>query len=246
MKRTLKLFSQRNFKYGIAVFVLNFIVAGSLIAKGRGDTALRLPWSLGVNVSTFGPGVDLSKPLSEKVNLRIGYNYFSYDYPLAKLDNELQGDAVLQVGGPSVSIEYYIFRKLYLSGGLKYNQVNVGINGQMSESVFIGDIEMYPEEIGNVSLSLGPEYRIVPYAGLGFGGGITNRRRVSLAFELGVFYHGKPQVSLTTTGMLEPTSSKEQEALIEKNISPLEFWPVITFRLSYKFTNYRVEGEAAK
>ena len=115
--------------------------------------------------------------------------------------------------------------------------LNVKIDGQMSESVFIGDIEMYPEEIGYVNVLLESEHKLSPYFGIGFGRGIPIKRRISYAFEIGLLYHGKPQVDLSTTGMLEPTSSEEQELLIENNIAPLTFWPVVSFRIAYKLNN---------
>ncbi len=191
-------------------------------------------WSLGASVSTIGPGIELSKALSTKASISLGINYFNYNHPLNKLDEELAGDAKILLGGASAKLNYYLFQNLYLAGGVSYNQTALDVDGQMSESVFIGDIEMYPDEVGYVSLDITPEYKVAPYLGLGFGSILPDNKKVAFSFELGVMYHGKPQVELETTGMLEPTDTVEQEQLIQDNIAPLTFWPVMAFRLSFR------------
>ena len=48
-------------------------------------------------------------------------------------------------------------------------------------------------------------------------------------------FHGKPKVELNANGMLEPTANAAQETLIEENIAPLTFLPVVALRVHYNF-----------
>ena len=191
-------------------------------------------WSLGLNVSTYGPGLELSRHFSRNAVLKLAYNYLPYTYPLAKLDEELEGNADFMTGGLSLLVHYYFLPRLYLSGGVTYNQTNLVVDGQMAESVFIGDIEMYPDEVGTVHLEINPEYNLAPYLGFGYGYLVPAHSRMSLGVELGMIYLGKPQVALHTTGMLEPTATEGQKQLIEDNIAALKYLPVVTFRVAYK------------
>lgn len=217
----------------LVVFVLLSHISLSKNAL-RNSNASSSPWSVGLNISTFGPGIEFSKSISEKAVVSLGFSYLSYNYPLSKLDEELSGDARILVGGPALEVDYYFYKSLYIAGGITYNLTELDVDGEMAESVFIGDIEMYPNEVGHVSLNIVPEYRFSPYIGLGIGKVVPRNKNLSFSFEVGLVYHGNLQVGLETTGMLEPTDSIEQEQLIQENISPLTFWPVVAFRVALK------------
>ncbi len=229
----IQIFSIIRLKYLFIVIVL-FLSSTSFAGNKNDMEGFNKSWALGVNVSTYGAGVGLSRSLSQNALVKLSYNFLTYTHPLSKLDEELEGNAKFMNGGAALVLDYYVWRKLYLSGGVVYNRLEANIDGQMAESVFIGDIEMYPEELGTVHLDLMPEYKIAPYIGMGIGQIVPTYSNLSFSMEIGAIYLGKPQVNLETTGMLAPTASKEQEELIQDNIAALDFLPTITFRLAYK------------
>ena len=117
--------------------------------------------------------------------------------------------------------------------GTTFNFSKISLSGILKEPVLVGDIEMTPNEIGQVHAEIVPNNFISPYLGFRFGQSILSSKKILLNCDLGILIHGKPQVSLSADGMLAPTASKEQELIIEKNISPLSSYPIISFSVSY-------------
>ncbi len=187
---------------------------------------------VGLNLSTMGFGGTVTKNISSKLDIRLGGSYLGYSYDVHKLKAELQGDARLKVGAIGLNADYYIFRFFYLSGGLSYNLTTVTVHALKAQSMNVGDIVLDPQDIGTVEAQITPGSRIEPY----LGGGFSFRRNKKLSFgvEFGLFFMGAPKVKLNATNMLEPTASVEQEKIVEKNISPIIYYPNISLRLSYR------------
>ena len=180
----------------------------------------------------MGVGVTLTGRISKRFDLRLNGSYLGYTYDVNKLSKDLQGDARLKVGGIGSCLDFYVFRFLYLTAGISYNLTAINVNAQDAKSVSVGDIVLEPKDIGLLFAKITPGYKIEPY----FGGGLNFRRRKKLNYgiEFGLYLIGPPKVNLLATGMLEPSASKAQEQIIEKNIAPLIYYPNISFRISYR------------
>ena len=192
-------------------------------------------WLIGIKFSTFGIGVEGHVILSNKFHLRSGISYFNINYPLEKVRQGLNGKINFSPSGIMLIFDYWLHKKVFLTAGTFLNFTEISITGELSESVLIGDIEMRPEEVGYINADLTPGYFISPYLGVGFGQSITQLKKMSFAFEIGILFHGRPQVSLDATGMLTPTASTAQETLIEENIAPLSLYPIVSISLYYNF-----------
>jgi hypothetical protein len=198
---------------------------------GKDSTIFNREIQLGLNISTMGIGGSVTKNLASRLDLRLNGSYLGYNYDVHKLKIELQGNARLNVGTIGLNVDYYIFRFLYLSGGFSYNLTNVTVHALKAESMNVGDIVLNPQDIGTVEVVITPCSKFDPYLGGGFS--FRRDRKLSFGLEFGLFFQGAPKVKLKATGMLEPTASREQEKIIEKNISPLIYYPNISLRLSY-------------
>lgn len=187
--------------------------------------------SAGLNVSTMGLGLTVTKSITKRFDVRLNGSYSGYTYDINKLSSDLQGDARLVLGSAGTFLDYYIFRFFYLSGGASYNLTKVTIQGQLSDSINIGDILLEPKDIGNLNVAITPGWKVNPYLGLGFN--FRRKRNFNIGLEFGVFFQGPPAVTLQATGMLTPTGSKEQELLMEQNIAPLIYYPYISLRFSH-------------
>lgn len=186
--------------------------------------------SAGLNLSTMGLGISVTKSITKRFDVRLNGSYSGYTYDINKLSSDLQGDARLVLGGAGSFLDYYVFRFFYLSGGASYNLTKVTIQGQLSDSINIGDILLEPKDIGDLNVAITPGWKVNPYLGLGFN--FRRQRNFNIGLEFGVFFQGSPAVTLQATGMLTPTGSKEQELLMEKNIAPLIYYPYISLRFS--------------
>jgi hypothetical protein len=173
----------------------------------------------------------MSKSISKRFDVRINGSYLGYSYDLSKLSTELQGNADLRLGVVGGFLDFYIFRFLYLSGGASYNLTRVTILGQLNKSINVGDIQLEPEDVGTLEVAITPGWKANPY--LGFGLNFRRKKQFNMGLEFGVFFQGPPSVKLQATGMLTPTASEEQERLMEKNISPLIYYPYVALRFSY-------------
>lgn len=200
--------------------------------EGKDSTMFKREIQLGLNISTMGIGGTVTKKLASRLDLRLNGSYLGYNYDVHKLKVELQGDARLKVGVIGITMDYYIFRYLYLSGGFSYNLTNVTVHALKAESMNVGDIVLDPQDIGTVEVEITPGSKFDPY----LGGGLSFRRdrKLSFGLEFGLFFQGAPKVKLKATGMLVPTASLEQEKIIEKNISPVIYYPNISLKISYR------------
>jgi len=207
----------------------------SNLAFPQSDVTTYTPdWSVGLKFSMFGVGIEGRKVFSDKFHLRSGISYVKINYSLNNLREDLDGTMKFSPSGIPIIIDYWPHKNIFVSVGSFINLSKVSIRGELSESVFIGDIEMYPEEVGYINADISAGTWFSPYMGAGVSHDI-NKYYLSLAIETGMVFHGRPQVKLNATGMLTPTANDAQKTLIEENISPLTVYPFISFTLNYNF-----------
>lgn len=213
------------------ILMVSFLAAHSNPA-GDDSTTPNKNISAGLNLSTMGVGVTLTRRVSKRFDIRFVGSYLGYTYDVHKLSADLQGDAKLKVGAIGSYLDFYLLPFLYLTGGLAYNLTSVDVVAQDAESVSLGDIILEPKDIGVLNAKITPGLKIEPY----FGGGLNfhRNRKLSFGVEFGLFLIGPPKVKLKATGMLEPTASTAQEQIIEKNISPLIYYPNVSLRITYR------------
>ena len=219
--------------FGIAILLFTLRSAFANPGDIAKDTILLKKEILaGLNFSTMGFGASVTKNISPRFDLRLNGSYLGYSYDVHKLKSELQGNARLKVGAIGLNADYYVLRFFYFSGGLSYNFTSVTVHALKAQSMNVGDIVLDPQDIGTVEAVISPGSRFDPY----LGGGFCFRRNKKLSFgiEFGLFFQGAPKVKLKATGMLESTASAEQEKIVEKNISPVIYYPNISLRLSYR------------
>lgn len=72
--------------------------------------------------------------------------------------------------------------------------------------------------------------KVKPYFGIGFGRSVP-KKRVSFQFELGAWYHGKPEITSPNEVPYDRTSS-EGITGVTKIMNKVQFFPQLTFRLN--------------
>ena len=225
--------AMNNIVYLIKIKIIILVIALSFgVLSAQIHYKLR---SVGATFSTFGIGASVTQNIFPKFDVQAGLTYFNYKHPLEKLKSDMRGDVAIRLGGLSLTAMYHPLKYLYFSGGGVLNFSRIAIDGILAESVMIGDIEMLPEEVGRLKADITLSSILSPYIGVGLGQPIVLARKFSYTLEFGVLFHGKPIVDLSADGLLEPTASDAQETLIEENIAPLTFLPVITFSINYNF-----------
>lgn len=217
------------------VMVLLPFQASALDAVNHGKQSFGFPQrvSMGIKASTLGFGVEVAAPLSDKFYVRAGGNQFDFSMEQEFDDLELNLDANLNLSSFTLFADWYprgsrgIF---HITAGLLVGNNYVAVKGVPLGNYEFGGYVITPEDIGDLSIKISAP-RVNPYAGIGFGRSVPNRR-VSLNFELGALYLGPPVVEMEATGMIRRTG--EQGDLIEENMNDYRFWPVVSTQLNVK------------
>lgn len=190
--------------------------------------------ALGLKANTTGFGGEVIAQVHPRIHLRLGMTYFNYNIDMKPYEEFVKGTGTVKTGAVNLLANFHFGRVFFLSAGGIYNLMDVNINGVSAKSVYVGSIEVQPEDVGNVDLSIKPAWKVAPYAGLGIGRAISKDHIVSFAFELGASYFNTMKADLKTTGMLKPTSSAEQVDRLNENLSWINLYPIMSFQLSFR------------
>ena len=217
----------------MTVFGVVNLVAQKEFSRGLGVAA---------KSSTNGFGGDAIFNFHPKMSLRLGYEKlamgFNYNFDEESIDYTAHVD--YQTGSLSLLFDYYLARHVFVTAGAGWNMFNAVVDGAPSGNVQYGDIQISGEEIGTFGIEIIPSLQVSPYAGLGFGRTLGFKNKIGFAFEMGGFYQGPPELKLTSTGLLSPTSNPDQKhaARLEKQINQYNIYPVLKLSLSYKIVGF--------
>jgi hypothetical protein len=204
------------------------------LAAQAGDVAV------GTGIGTPGANVNLIYAFNEKVALRGVANFFSTDFDETQdgIDYELDFD----LGSAGAILDWHpaggSFR---FSGGIFANGNDVSGTGQGQSGTVVefGDMVFPADELGAVNADMELN-STAPYLGIGWGN-IAINEGFSFSLDLGVYFQGKPSVTLTTPDV-DPSIAAEvageiaqAEADLEDEVDFLEFYPYISVGFAYRF-----------
>jgi len=194
-------------------------------------------YSWGIVLGTNGPGIQLAIQFGKKSNMALRTNFtylpITYNgYSLTQGTYTFKTETKATIGGASLIFDYHPFKngfKLSFGGSYLINKYNA--KGYLGDTLFPADIYITPEQFGNLSTEITIQ-KIVPYVGIGFGRAVP-KKRVNFGLEIGAYYVGTPNISLKTTGMLEPSQSNE--AQFKKDAEKYgSILPQLTMHLNFK------------
>jgi hypothetical protein len=188
--------------------------------------------SVGANVSSLGVGVEAGYRINPYFGLRGGANYFSLSLDRTIDDIKYNTDFDLKSGG--LVLDVFPFRGNFrISAGARINGNQADISGTPTSNVTIGNTTYTPAQVGRLNGDIDFN-TVAPYVGIGFDGHITDA--LTIGFDLGVLYQGKPSVSLSATNpAVSQADLNRERANIEDDLKMLQFYPVATVSLKYRF-----------
>lgn len=159
---------------------------------------------------TLGLGVDVVLPVQSNFGLRAGVNYFPFDLNFG-------GDSIdyrLSLPSPQVALlaDLYPVGQFRLSGGFLIKWAEYDVAARLTDTRRIGDGIYTPEEVGNLTGRV-VTHDLSPYIGIGFGNPAAGR--VGFFFDLGVAFHGNPQVSASADGPVSSDPGFQQDLAAE-------------------------------
>ncbi len=188
-----------------------------------------------LSAGTAGGGVAVGHSINRKLAARLGVNLFTYSGTLKSgkdTDNlQIGFDYTLKLKTTNLLFDYYPFSQsgFRLTGGAFYNLNQISFFGKPVKDVSFNDITFTVDEVGTLD-GKATFNKFAPYIGLGFGNPYT-RGRLKFMADVGFFYQQSPTISFVTTGLLTPSS--DQGPIIQRNLSPLKYYPIITLGASY-------------
>lgn len=218
---------------------LAVMIALLCVAASSQNAAARDDASLGLKLSTLGPGLEIQEKLNNYLGFRLGVNYLPFSASFTVDDVKYKSEFSWK--SASLVADLYPFSGIFrLTGGVFYNGNTVDISATPSDSVKIGNTTFTPAEIGTLSGSV--EFKkIVPYAGLGWSGGRASSGEWTFSCDLGILFQGSPSVSnLTGSGTLtnDPAFNAEldtEHADIKDKMDSYQYYPVVALALAYHF-----------
>lgn len=180
------------------------------------------------HVGSLGLGADLAVGLNRNVGVRVGANLFPFNIDVTSSDVSYTLNlpsptflAVLDLtpGG--------VFR---ISGGAVIAPNDFEIEAQLDQAVDIGGTLYTPQELGTLVGTFDTR-AVAPYIGIGFGS--PGRGRARFFADLGVAFHGTPQVGAVVSGpiALDPTfqlNLQREIQQIQDDVDPFKVYPVLS------------------
>lgn len=211
--------------------------------------------SVGLEVGTTGWGLEAAAPVSPFVTLRTGFTTMpkfkytesiNYDYKNVSYSVDVQGH--LNMFDWKLLADVYPFRQssFHLTAGFYAGQkdiVKVKNTGEIKgvgtgEGIVIGGEDIQLDDLGLIHLR-SKTNAFKPYLGLGFGRPISKNNKVSVAFDLGVQFWGKPALQVHSFDKDGWVSYKKDDVKDEdlndaiKTLEKITVYPVLNLRIYF-------------
>ena len=200
------------------------------------------PFTIGLKAGTLGVGVDVSKPITKNVSLRINANGFSYNRTGTQED--IQYDADVELSNVGFIADYYPYETtpFKISAGVYYNGNTANAKGIPSSggTYTIDGIDYKASEIGSIDGSV--EFQeVAPYLGIGWGEQSTEKG-FGFSIDVGAMT-GNPEANLVATrGTVNDAiwrsieeSVQNEENTLNDDLSDYGIYPVIMVGFTYTF-----------
>lgn len=211
---------------------------------------------IGAKMSLLGIGIETATPLSHRINLRGGFNFFNYSRGFN--NDGIHYNATLNFRSAEAHLDWYVLGGFHISPGVLFyngNKVTGNASVPSGQSFSLGGTE-YESDPSGANPITGTGRLTFPKAApsilVGFGNLIPrNGRHFGFNFEIGGEYQGAPTVGLNLQGTAcnssglncvnaatDPTvqsNIQAQEKKINHDLSPYKFFPQISLGFGINF-----------
>ncbi len=229
-------FSPRRFRECVSIVAVSVLAAIGLASPSSSQAQLLDP-HVGVTIKagTTGAGIDLTKSIFQDVNIRVGYNRFPYSDSFTKSTIQYDGDLRLET--IPVFLDWHVFSGGFrMSTGVFYNNNSWDLTSRATGTVTVGGTPIDASTLGTLNGTVEFGNMIVPYLGVGWGNAVDQDQRWGVAVDVGVFYQGEPDVTLTQSGSaVSAADLAQEERNLEDEFDVFQFYPVATIGLFFRF-----------
>jgi len=226
--------------------------------KDSDDSGSIKPFSrfaIGAKIGTFGWGGQIATPLTRRLTLRGGADFFNFGYGLTSDGTNYYASMHLKSGTAQVDVYPFRHSSFHISPGVLIFKSNVAATMNIpGGSTFTENDTDYTSDpsdpvTGNGAVTFGRS--IMPALTIGFGNMITRRenKHWSAPFEIGAAYTGHYTLGVNLTGSAcqagqgcgsvnDPSIQANVVAetnKINEDLKRIQIYPIITSGVSYRF-----------
>ncbi len=211
-------------------------VSTSILSATSSFAAPANDWGVNLKAGTLGAGVELSKGLSDKFSVSLGFN--AYNYKTSDTTSDISYDFKLELQSAALLANYHPFSGVFrLTGGVLYDNNELSLTGKPSGATYtINGVTYSSSAVGNLTGKL-TFNKTAPYLGVGWGN--RPNSRFGLSADIGALYQGSPKLSLSATGALsDPALAADLErerASAESDLSKYKWYPVLSLGVYFRF-----------
>jgi hypothetical protein len=230
-------------------FALPIALASLLGLTLAASSTMAAGVALGARLGTPGLGLEATGSVTRGVNVRAGLNFGSIhttaavDLSSGEVGADVDFDASLRLRSAMALVDVHPgaggFR---LTGGIVRNSNRITLDATVTATVTVSDHTYSASDVAALLAEGVWGRRWVPYLGLGFGNPVNTSRRVTFLFDLGVFFQGRPHVSLTARGVaagapalqddLDTEAAKINNEDLNKNY--FKYYPVLSIGVAFR------------
>lgn len=227
-------------------------LASGAASKGKQS----LPrFGVGVKMSMLGIGIEAATALARKINLRGGYNFFTYN-------RSFNNSGITYTGGLNFHsveghLDFFPFGgSFHLSPGFLIpmgDQIKASATVPGGKTFTLGGTTYESDPTNPIKGNGKIDFNSSATALVGFGNLLPRKRskHFSISFEAGAAFQGSPNTGLSLTGNACNTSGtncvnaatdptvqsniQAQEKKINKDLAPFKIYPLISFGFGIKF-----------
>lgn len=211
---------------------MRFMRWSALIAILVASPAALAEFSLGGRLSTNGVGLDLGFQFNPSLAGRlvvngIGYNY-SYEY------DDVEYDVKVSLVSPALLLDFRPMQgRFRITGGVGYYGSDIKLRAVPEFGSYeVGNTTYTAADVGVLRGNV--EYRsVAPYLGVGWDFFGREKKGFGLMVDVGLSYIGKPDVTLTSTGIVSAADLQLEAQAIEDDALTVDLFVGVGF--AYRF-----------
>ena len=245
---------QKTFR-SLAILVCSTLLAALSYGQSKGDSG---SFGIGVKASLLGAGVEAAARVTHHINVRGGFNMFSYSRDFTKDQATYNGQ--LSFKTVEGHLDFFPFAgKFHVSPGvLAYvgDPITATANFSTTNSFTLGGVPYYSDSsipaTGNGKIDFN---RAAPMATVGWGNLVPRKasKHFSVPVEFGVAFQGSPKATLNINGNVctqpggggtcynaatDPTvlsNIVSEQGKINHDMRFFKIYPIISVGFGYKF-----------
>ncbi len=212
-------------------------------------------FGFGVKASTLGIGIDAATAVTQRSNLRVGFNGFNYSRDFTK--DGITYDGELSLRSFEILYDQYLIGGLHISPGLlayNGNQANGRAAVPGGQSFSLGDVTYFSSRTNPVTgTGVLDTPNVSPMVLIGVGNLLPRSgRHFTVNLEAGVVFQGAPKSTLRLSGSacnnsqgticqdIASTPAIQANVLAEQtkinqSVDFFRYYPVVSFGVGYRF-----------